>query len=170
MTEEERRELVIRRDNYYGQIRAFRDRWFVSERTRCASRQRGHRWKSRYPSRATLDCILWINPRADPPEGPGSACSTRGGPGQEHQTELANLNLVAVGEHRGVDRFMIDVSVVEAIEVDEQELFVLQPKLDVAAADCDVVEDDVVVWMPARRCDGLIEQELGTGVGAAYHA
>jgi len=23
--------------------------------------------------------------------------------------------------------------------------------------------------MPARRCDGLIEQELGTGVGAAHH-
>lgn len=34
MTEEERREFVIRRDNYYGQIRAFRDRRFVSERTR----------------------------------------------------------------------------------------------------------------------------------------
>jgi hypothetical protein len=26
MTEEERREFVIRRDNYYGQTRAFRDR------------------------------------------------------------------------------------------------------------------------------------------------
>ena len=37
MTEEERREFVIRRDNYYGQIRAFRDRRFVSERTRCVS-------------------------------------------------------------------------------------------------------------------------------------
>jgi hypothetical protein len=32
MTEEERREFVIRRDNYYEQIRAFRDRRFVSER------------------------------------------------------------------------------------------------------------------------------------------
>jgi hypothetical protein len=31
MTEEERREFVIRRDNYYGQIRAFRDRRLVSE-------------------------------------------------------------------------------------------------------------------------------------------
>jgi hypothetical protein len=31
MTEEERREFVIRRDNYYGPIRAFRDRRLVSE-------------------------------------------------------------------------------------------------------------------------------------------
>jgi len=82
---------------------------------------------------------------------------------------LANLDLVAVDQHRGVDRFMIDVRVVEAVEVDEQELSVLQPKLDVVAADGDVIEEDVAVRMPARRCDGLIEQELGTGVGAAYH-
>jgi hypothetical protein len=94
-----------------------------------------------------------------------SACSTRGGPGQEHQTKLANLDLVAVDQHRGVDRFTIDVSVVEAVEVDEQELSVLQSKLDVMAADGGVVEEDVAVRMPARRGDGLIEQELGTGVG-----
>ena len=56
---------------------------------------------------------------------------------------------------------MIDVSAVEAVEVDEQEFSVLQPKLDVAAADGDVVEEDVAVRMPARRCDGLIEQGLG---------
>ena len=116
--------------------------------------------------RATLHCIIWMSARADPPEGPGFG---RGGPGQEHQTKLANLDLVAVDQHRGVDRFMIDVRVVEAVEVDEQELSILQPKLDVAAADGGVVEEDVAVRMSARRCDGLIEQELGTGVGAAYH-
>src|SRR3954453_10511553 len=93
------------------------------------------------------------------------ARSTRSGPGQEHQTELADLDLVAVDQHRGVDRFMIDVSVVEAVEVDEPELSVLQSKFDVVAADGDVVEEDVAVRMPARRCDGLIEPELGTGVG-----
>src|SRR5258707_7344064 len=102
-------------------------------------------------------------------KGPGSACSTRGGPGQEHQTELANLDLVAVDQHRGVDRFMIDVSAVEAVEVDEEELSVFQPKLDMVAADGGVVEEDVAVRMPARRCDRVIEQELGTGVGAAHH-
>ena len=64
---------------------------------------------------------------------------------------------------------MIDVGVVEAVEIDEQELSVLQPKLDVVAADGGVVEEDVAVRMPARRCDGLIEQQLGTGVGSAYH-
>jgi hypothetical protein len=58
---------------------------------------------------------------------------------------LADLDLVAVDQHRGVDRFMIDVSVVEAVEVDEQELSGLQPKLDVAAADGGVVEEDVAV-------------------------
>ena len=58
---------------------------------------------------------------------------------------LANLDLVAVDQHRGVDRFMIDVRVVEAVEVDEQELSGLQPKLDVAAADGGVVEEDVAV-------------------------
>ena len=36
-------------------------------------------------------------------------------------TKLADLDLVAVDQHRGVDRFMIDVRVVEAVEVDEQE-------------------------------------------------
>src|SRR3954464_6305667 len=85
------------------------------------------------------------------------------------QTKLANLDLVAVDQHRGVDRFMIDVGVVEAVEVDEQDLFVLQLKLDVVAADGGVVEEDVAVGMPACRGDGLIEQELGTGVGAAHH-
>src|SRR6476660_10596932 len=74
---------------------------------------------------------------------------------------LANRDLGAVDQHRGVDRFMIDVRVVEAVEVDEQELSVLQPKLDVVAANGDVIEEDVAVRMPARRCDGLIEQELG---------
>jgi hypothetical protein len=49
-----------------------------------------------------------MNPGADPQEGHGSACSTRGGPVQEHQTELANLDLVAVDQHREVDRFMIE--------------------------------------------------------------
>ena len=48
---------------------------------------------------------------------------------------LADLDLVAVDQHRGVDQFMIDVSAVEAVQVDEPELSVLQPKLDVVAAD-----------------------------------
>jgi hypothetical protein len=106
-----------------------------------------------------------MSARADPPEGPGFGLFNRGGPGQEHQTKLANLDLVAVDQHRGVDRFMIDVSAVEAVQVDEQDLSVLPPKLHVAAADGDVVEEDVAVWKPARRCDGLIEQDLGTALG-----
>ena len=60
---------------------------------------------------------------------------------------LADLDLVAVDQHRGVDQFMIDVSAVEAVQVDERELSVLQPKLDVVAADGGVVEEDVAVRM-----------------------
>jgi len=60
---------------------------------------------------------------------------------------LADLDLVAVDQHRGVDQFMIDVSAVEAVQVDEPELSVLQPKLDVVAADGGVVEEDVAVRM-----------------------
>ena len=44
-----------------------------------------------------------------------------------------------------------------------------RPKLDVVAADGDVIEEDIAIRMPARRCHGLIEQELATGVGAAHH-
>ena len=49
---------------------------------------------------------------------------------------------------------MVDVSVVEAVEVDEQELSVLQPKLDVVTADGDVVEEDIAVRMPAADVTG----------------
>src|SRR5690242_7430985 len=98
-----------------------------------------------------------------------SACSPRYGPGQKHQTELADLDLVAVDQHHGVDRFMIDVSAVEAVEVDEQELSILQPKLSVVAADGGVIEEDIALRVAARRRTRLIEHELRTGVGAAHH-
>ena len=74
--------------------------------------------------------------------------------------------MLRLAAHRAANAL---ISVVETVEVDEQELSALQPKLDVVAADGGVVEEDVAVWMPARRCDGFIEQELGTGVGAARH-
>ena len=69
--------------------------------------------------------------------------------GQEHQTELAHLDLVTVGQHRRVDQFTVDIGAVEAVDVDDLEFAVLPPKLGVVLADGDVVEDDVAVGMPA---------------------
>ena len=96
--------------------------------------------------------------------------SIRRGPGEEDQTELADLDLVAVDQHRGVDRFMIDVSVidvsvVEAVEVDEQELSVFQSKFDVVAADGGVVEEDVAAGMSAHRGQRLIQQNRDPALG-----
>jgi hypothetical protein len=116
------------RDNDRGQLRALRDRRFVSERARCAS--------------------TTASTKVAPP-----------GPSNSRQTELAYLDLVAVDQHRGLDRFLVDVSAVEAVEVDDQELSVLPAKLGVAAANSGVVEENVAVWMPARRCDRSIGQD-----------
>jgi hypothetical protein len=95
--------------------------------------------------------------------------SGRRGRGQEHQTELTHLDLVTVGQHRRADQFTVDIGAVEAVDVDHLEFSVLPPKLGVALADGDVVEDDVAVGMPAGGCDGPILQEPGPGVGAALH-
>jgi hypothetical protein len=49
------------------------------------------------------------------------AVSGRRRRGQEHQTELAHLDLVTVGQHRRVDQFTIDIGAVEAVDVDDLE-------------------------------------------------
>jgi hypothetical protein len=80
-------------------------------------------------------------------------------PGQEHEAELADLHLVAVGQYRGVHRLAVHVGTVEAAHVDDLELGTLEAELRVAAAHRDVIEEDVAVGMPARRGGGLVEQE-----------
>ena len=42
---------------------------------------------------------------------------------QEHQTELAHLNLITVGQHRRVDQFTVYIGAVEAVDVDGNCLF-----------------------------------------------
>jgi hypothetical protein len=97
------------------------------------------------------------------------AVSDRRGRGQEHQTELSQLDLVTVGQHRRVDQFTVDIGAVKAVDVDDLEFSVLTPKFGVVLANGAVVEDDVAVGMPAGGCDRPIQQEPGPSVGAALH-
>ena len=93
--------------------------------------------------------------------------STRPGPVEKHQTEWADLDLVAVGQHRRLHRFTVEIGAVEAVDVDYPEFAILQPELGVASADGDVVEEDVAAGMTAGGGDRLIQSETRSGVGAA---
>ena len=46
--------------------------------------------------------------------------------GQKHQVELAKLHLVAVGQRRRFDRLVVDVDAVEAADVNNLDIIVLQ--------------------------------------------
>jgi hypothetical protein len=58
---------------------------------------------------------------------------------------------------------------VEAADVDDVEFAPFPPEFGVAAADGNVVEEDVAAGMAACGCDRLIQGESGTGVGAALN-
>src|SRR5450631_3201890 len=103
------------------------------------------------------------------PTSMAATLSTRRGPDEEHQTELADLDLVAVGQHRRGHRFTVDIGAVEAADVNDLEFAVVPSELGVPAADGDLVEEDVAAGMPASGCDGLIQQEPRSGVGATLH-
>src|SRR5579875_2992569 len=75
--------------------------------------------------------------------------------GQKHQAELADLNFVAVGQHRRIDRLAVDIGTVETADVDDVELVALQPEFGMPTAHGDVVEEDVAVGMAAGRRDRL---------------
>src|SRR5437764_13153416 len=47
--------------------------------------------------------------------------------GQEHQAELPDLDLVPVGQHRGVHRLAVDVRAVEAADIYDQEVTAFPP-------------------------------------------
>src|ERR1700761_3536280 len=80
-------------------------------------------------------------------------------PGQEDQAELADLHLVAVGEHGGVHRLAVDVGAVEAADVDDDELRPVAPELGVATGHGHVVEEDVAVGVPTGARGVAVEQE-----------
>ena len=69
---------------------------------------------------------------------PGHALSVAGcGAGQKHQPKFADLYLVAVRQHRPVHGFTVDVSAVEATDVDNLEFAAYAPELGMPAADSD---------------------------------
>src|ERR1700753_2278845 len=63
------------------------------------------------------------------------------GPGQEHQAELADLDLVAVGQRRRIHRFAIDVGAVEAPHVHDVEFAAFQAEFGMTTAHRHVVEE-----------------------------
>jgi hypothetical protein len=91
------------------------------------------------------------------------------GPVEEHQMEVADLDLVAVGWHRRAHRLTVDIGAVETAGVDDPDFAVCPSDLGVPAADGDVVKVDVAVGMPASGCDGLIQREPRSGVGSALY-
>src|SRR4051812_7112617 len=70
---------------------------------------------------------------------------------QEHQLELADLQLVAVDKGGLVDALPIEVGAVERTDVPDLEPVGAGQDLDVAARDGDVVEEDVALGMAAGR-------------------
>ena len=81
-----------------------------------------------YSSVARVVQLLPLGKRADSPE-----VSPRRGRGQKHQTKLADLDFVVVGQHGRVHGFAVDVRAIEAAGVDEAEFAVFTPELGVAA-------------------------------------
>ncbi len=58
--------------------------------------------------------------------------SPRRGAGQEHQPEIAELDLVAVGQDGRVHRLTIDIRSVEAASVDYAEFAIFTPEFGMA--------------------------------------
>src|SRR3954447_11654779 len=89
--------------------------------------------------------------------------------GEEHQLELADLQLVTGGELRLVDALPVDVGAVEASVVVEVEPVVSPADLGVAAGHGHVVEKDVALRVAACRGDVLVDQEVRSGVRPPPH-
>src|SRR5271170_5001835 len=64
-------------------------------------------------------------PAAGPKCWPLPLASTRRGPGQEGQTELADLDLITIDQHRRIHRLPVDIGAVEAADIDDAELALL---------------------------------------------
>src|SRR6187200_407681 len=88
---------------------------------------------------------------------------------EEHELELADLDLVAARELRLLDGLAVHVDAVQAAEVLHEEGLI--PALDarVCPRDGDVVEEDVGLRVATERRLILIDQERGSRVGAALH-
>src|SRR4051812_20397482 len=72
---------------------------------------------------------------------PGAGRSALRRVAQDHQPQLADLDLVAAGQARLVDPLPVDVEAVEAADVADGERVALTGELGVPAGDGDVVQE-----------------------------
>src|SRR4029453_17111942 len=85
-----------------------------------------------------------------PPTGsPPAALALRPRAGDEHQTELADLDLVAVAQRRRLDPLTVHVRTVERTDVAHGEHAPVTVELGVATGNRHVVEEDVTVRVPS---------------------
>jgi hypothetical protein len=92
------------------------------------------------------------------------------GAGHERQSKPADLHLVAVRQHSRVHGFTVDVSAVEAADVDNLEFAAYALELGVPAADGDVVAEDIAVRVTTDRSGDQVKQEPRCGVRAVCTA
>src|SRR6266567_8411469 len=104
----------------------------------------------------------WSRSRGTPRCGAGGGAGR--GAREEDQLELADLDLVAAGQGRGIDPLAVHEGAIEAAAVLQGEGAVLAPDLGVPAGHGDVVQEDVARWVAPARHDVLVEEELGPGV------
>src|SRR5690606_25809854 len=88
---------------------------------------------------------------------------------EDHQSELANLDLVSAPELRFVDAFPVDVGAVEATHIADTERAASPVELYVPPGDRHVVQEDIAVRVPSRRGEVLVQQETAPRVRTAFH-
>src|SRR5215218_7475236 len=107
--------------------------------------------------------LRWTGSRMTLPATSGSTA------GEEHQLELADLQLIAGDELAVLDPLAVEVGAVQGANVVDGEAVGAAADLGVAARDGDVVEEDVALGVAAGGHRLLVEQEAAAGVGPASH-
>src|SRR5215208_7378760 len=107
--------------------------------------------------------LRWTGSRMTLPATSGSTA------GEEHQLELADLQLVAGDELAVLDPLAVQIGAVEGPDVVDGEAVGAAADLGVAARDGDVVQEDVALGVAAGGHRLLVEQEAAAGVRSAPH-
>jgi hypothetical protein len=105
--------------------------------------------------------LRWTGSRINPARHPGTTA------GEEHQLELADLELVAGDELAVLHPLPVQVGAVQGADVVDGEAVGAAADLGVAARDGDVVEEDVALGVAPGGHRLLVEQEAAAGVGPA---
>src|SRR5215211_2455436 len=107
--------------------------------------------------------LRWTGSRMALPATSGSTS------GEEHQLELADLELVAGDQLAVLDPLPVQVGAVQGADVVDGEGVGPAADLRVAARDGDVVEEDVALGVAPGGDHLLVEQEAAAGVRPAPH-